>query len=105
MKSSGKWERKPLSQEGDHRIALFEEATGGSSDFSLVTDRERRVVQRHFGLDDHPSMTLQAIGKIIGLSGEAIRQIQIKALKKLRPHERTVRLGPFLEKGSPDGPA
>lgn len=49
-----------------------------------LTDREKRVVTDYFGLDSKEEMTLEEIGKEIGLTKERIRQIKESALKKLR---------------------
>jgi RNA polymerase primary sigma factor len=49
-----------------------------------LTERERRVVQLRFGIDGHRPHTLQAIGEELGLTRERIRQIEHKALGKLR---------------------
>ena len=49
-----------------------------------LTDREKRVVTDYFGLDSKEEMTLEEIGKEMGLTKERIRQIKESALKKLR---------------------
>ncbi len=50
---------------------------------SALDDRELFVISRRFGLDGEPEQRLAAIGKILGLSREAVRQIEAKALSKL----------------------
>src|SRR5258708_15754452 len=50
-----------------------------------LTDRERKVLQLRFGLDDGRSRTLEEVGKEFHVTRERIRQIEAKALRKL-PH-------------------
>ncbi len=54
------------------------------SKLSLLTDRERRIIQLRFGLENGEPMTLEKIGKIFGVTRERIRQIQVEALGKMR---------------------
>jgi RNA polymerase sigma factor RpoD, C-terminal domain/RNA polymerase sigma factor, sigma-70 family len=49
-----------------------------------LTERERRVLQLRFGLEDGHSRTLEEVGKEFGVTRERIRQIEVKALRKLR---------------------
>ncbi|MFQ5794363.1 MAG: RNA polymerase sigma factor RpoD/SigA [Candidatus Bipolaricaulia bacterium] len=51
---------------------------------SRLSDKERRILELRYGLGDGQSKTLREVGKIVGLSGERVRQIEIKALEKLR---------------------
>jgi RNA polymerase primary sigma factor len=53
-----------------------------------LTSRERRVLSLHFGIGQRRSYTLEEIGRKFGLTRERIRQIELKALKKLRHPER-----------------
>ncbi len=63
-----------------------------------LSDRERRVIQLRFGLDDGRSRTLEVVGREFGVTRERIRQIEAKALRKLRHPTRSWRLkGYFLE--------
>ncbi len=55
---------------------------------SCLTDRERRVIELRFGLRDGQCMTLEEVGKIFGVTRERIRQIEAKALKKLKSPQR-----------------
>lgn len=50
----------------------------------LLTDRERQVIIEYYGLDGNEPMTLEEIGKELGLTKERVRQINEKSLKKLR---------------------
>ena len=60
---------------------------------SSLTDRERRVLELRFGLEDGRSRTLMEVGKDFSLTRERIRQIEGKALRKLRkdPHSKELR--------------
>jgi RNA polymerase primary sigma factor len=62
-----------------------------------LTPRERRVLQLRFGLVDSRQLTLEEIGKRFGVTRERIRQIEAKALRKLRHPSRSKRLTDFLE--------
>ncbi|MBF8299070.1 MAG: polymerase, sigma 70 subunit, RpoD subfamily [Dehalococcoidia bacterium] len=60
-------------------------------------DRERRVLQLRFGLEDGRSRTLEEVGREFGVTRERIRQIEAKALRKLRHPSRSKKLKDFLE--------
>ncbi|MBV9173443.1 MAG: sigma-70 family RNA polymerase sigma factor [Chloroflexi bacterium] len=60
-----------------------------------LTPRERRVIERRFGLSDDNEDTLTAIGREIGVTRERIRQIETTALRKLRHPSRSKRLRAF----------
>jgi RNA polymerase primary sigma factor len=60
-----------------------------------LTPRERRVIERRFGLGDDSDETLTAIGREIGVTRERIRQIESTALRKLRHPSRAKRLRGF----------
>jgi RNA polymerase primary sigma factor len=60
-----------------------------------LTPRERRVIERRFGLSDDADATLTAIGREIGVTRERIRQIESSALRKLRHPSRAKRLRAF----------
>ncbi|MBI4284432.1 MAG: sigma-70 family RNA polymerase sigma factor, partial [Chloroflexi bacterium] len=62
-----------------------------------LTPRERRVLQLRFGLEDRRSRTLEEVGKEFGVTRERIRQIEAKALRKLRHPTRSRRLKDYLE--------
>ena len=51
---------------------------------SELTDKQREVVVRRFGLRGYESCTLEEVGQEIGLTRERVRQIQVEALKRLR---------------------
>ena len=59
--------------------------------------RELRVLRLHFGLDDGESMTLEAIGKILGITRERVRQIKDRALGKLRRSSSRAALASLCE--------
>ena len=62
-----------------------------------LTSRERRVLQLRFGLEDGRSRTLEEVGREFGVTRERIRQIEAKALRKLRHPTRSKRLKDYLE--------
>jgi len=62
-----------------------------------LTDRERKVLQLRFGLDDGRSRTLEEVGKEFHVTRERIRQIEAKALRKLRHPSRSRKLKDYLD--------
>ena len=103
----------PIGEEEDVQLGDFvedKEATAPSEAVSLtmlhtevedvldsLTPRERRVLQLRFGLIDGRQRTLEEVGKRFGVTRERIRQIEVKALRKLRHPSRSTRLTGFLE--------
>mgnify|MGYP001063833128 FL=1 len=64
---------------------------------STLTPREAKVLKLRFGLEDGRSRTLEEVGKEFNVTRERIRQIEAKALRKLRHPSRSKRLKDFLE--------
>ena len=64
--------------------------------FALLSEREAAVMRMRFGLADGQPMTLDAIGKKYGITRERIRQVECKALSKLRHPTRQTGLKDFL---------
>lgn len=62
-----------------------------------LTDREQKVLRLRFGLDDGRARTLEEVGKVFNVTRERIRQIEAKALRKLRHPSRSRKLKEFLE--------
>ncbi len=62
-----------------------------------LTVRERRVLQLRFGLEDGRSRTLEEVGREFGVTRERIRQIEAKALRKLRHPSRSKKLKDYLD--------
>ncbi|MBS3786839.1 sigma-70 family RNA polymerase sigma factor [Candidatus Bipolaricaulota bacterium] len=63
----------------------------------VLTDRERRVVQLRYGLEDYHPRTLNEVGKVFGISRERVRQIQKQAINKLKNPEVKDQLRAYLE--------
>ena len=62
-----------------------------------LTSREQRILQLRFGLEDGRSRTLEEVGIEFNVTRERIRQIEAKALRKLRHPSRTRKLRDYLE--------
>ena len=69
-----------------------------------LTDREERVLRLRYGLDDNRPRTLEEVGKEFGVTRERIRQIEAKAIRKLRHPTRAKRLGDYQDAYYPEGP-
>jgi RNA polymerase primary sigma factor len=103
----------PIGEEEDSHLGDFvedKEAISPSDAASLtmlhnevedildtLTPRERRVLQLRFGLIDGHQRTLEEVGKRFGVTRERIRQIEAKALRKLRHPSRSKKLRDYLE--------
>jgi RNA polymerase primary sigma factor len=61
-----------------------------------LTDRERQVLMLRFGLEDSKMRTLEDVGKVFNITRERIRQIEAKALRKLRHPSRSKKLRDYL---------
>ena len=64
---------------------------------STLTDREQKVLRLRFGLDDGRARTLEEVGKEFNVTRERIRQIEAKALRKLRHPSRSRKLKDYLD--------
>ena len=62
-----------------------------------LTDREERVLRLRYGLDDNRPRTLEEVGREFGVTRERIRQIEAKAIRKLRHPTRAKRLGDYRD--------
>lgn len=103
----------PIGEEEDSHLGDFIEdqdapAPADAASFTLLreqleevletlTVREKRVLELRFGLEDGRSRTLEEVGQHFGVTRERIRQIEAKALRKLRHPSRSKRLKDFLE--------
>ena len=102
----------PIGEEDDSHLGDFIEddtalSPADSAAFSMLkeelnqaleslTERERQVVKLRFGLEDGRARTLEEVGKEFNVTRERIRQIEAKALRKLRHPTRSKRLKDFL---------
>ena len=68
-----------------------------SNVLSTLTDREEKVLRLRFGLEDGRARTLEEVGKEFNVTRERIRQIEAKALRKLRHPSRSKKLKDFLD--------
>lgn len=64
---------------------------------NTLTERERKVLRLRFGLDDGRARTLEEVGKVFDVTRERIRQIEAKALRKLKHPNRSRKLKDYLE--------
>lgn len=64
---------------------------------STLTEREEKVLRLRFGLEDGRSRTLEEVGKEFNVTRERIRQIEAKALRKLRHPSRSKKVKDFLD--------
>ncbi|MBM3774712.1 MAG: RNA polymerase sigma factor RpoD, partial [Acidobacteria bacterium] len=67
-----------------------------------LTPREEKIIKMRFGLEDGSEHTLEEVGQNFAVTRERIRQIEAKALRKLRHPSRSQRLRTFLENGAPE---
>ena len=68
-----------------------------SNVLKTLTPREQKVIRLRFGLDDGRSRTLEEVGREFNVTRERIRQIEAKALRKMRHPSRSRKLKDFLE--------
>lgn len=103
----------PIGEEEDSHLGDFIEdqdapAPADAASFMLLreqledvletlTEREKRVLRLRFGLNDGRARTLEEVGQFFGVTRERIRQIEAKALRKLRHPTRSKKLRDFLE--------
>ena len=103
----------PIGEEEDSQLGDFiedrelpnpEEAAAGhllheqiEEMLDALSEREREVLHYRFGLEDGRSYTLEEVGKRFGVTRERIRQIEAKALRKLRHPSRSKKLKDFLD--------
>ena len=103
----------PIGEEGDSHLGDFIEDRSASAPVDAaslqvlkekvdevlhtLTDRESRVLQLRFGLEDDRSRTLEEVGREFGVTRERIRQIEAKALRKLRHPTHSRKLRDFWE--------
>ncbi|GAB6100278.1 RNA polymerase sigma factor RpoD [Halanaerocella petrolearia] len=86
-------ENSPEPAAAASRMLLKEQLDGV---MDSLTDREKRVLELRFGIEDGRSRTLEQVGKEFGVTRERIRQIEAKALRKLRHPSRSKKLKDYL---------
>ena len=89
------------SQDPETRRSLEDAVAGAVATFR---EREAHIVTRRLGLEDGHESTLQKIGLGLGVSRERVRQIEARALRKLRHPSRRRPLEPFIEDDTPPDP-
>ncbi len=67
-----------------------------NSVLALLTPREQKILRMRFGMDDGRQHTLEEVGQEFGVTRERIRQIEAKALAKLRKHRESKKLRDYL---------
>ena len=103
----------PIGKEEDSRLGDFIEDTGADAPIKTVAPellkedlaevlctlsaRERDVLRLRFGMDDGRQRTLEEVGQLFGVTRERIRQIEAKALRKLRHPNRRKKLEEYVE--------
>lgn len=103
----------PVGEEEDSRLGDFlEDKDSMSPEESAIYEllrnhigeflqylnpREQKIIKMRFGLDDGRTHTLEEVGKEFGVTRERIRQIEAKALKKLKEHEQSQKLLDYLK--------
>ena len=103
----------PIGEEEDSKLGDFIEDDNASAPsdaaesnmlkeqllqvLSMLTPREEKVLRLRYGLDDGKPKTLEEVGKAFNVTRERIRQIEAKALRKLRNPNKTRKLKEFLE--------
>ena len=103
----------PIGEEGDSHLGdLIEDRTGVSPAEAVInvnlkertahvlrtlSPREEKIIKMRFGMEDGSEHTLEEVGKSFSITRERIRQIEAKALRKLRHPSRSLELKSFLE--------
>ena len=102
----------PIGEEEDSHLGDFIKDTNNTSPeeyatnemlkdeiksvLSTLTEREEKVIKLRFGLEDGKSRTLEEVGQMFGVTRERIRQIEAKALRKLRHPSRSRKLKDYM---------
>ena len=103
----------PIGEEGDSHLSdLIEDRTRVSPAEAVInvslkertahvlrtlSPREEKILRMRFGIEDGLEHTLEEVGRSFAVTRERIRQIEAKALRKLRHPSRSLKLRPFLQ--------
>ena len=109
----------PIGEEDDSRLGDFleDKETQSPEEYTTksllkdelyeimkdLTDREEKVLRLRYGLDDNRPRTLEEVGREFGVTRERIRQIEAKAIRKLRHPTRAKKLGDYREANFGEG--
>ena len=87
-------DKESLSPE---EVAIYQLLKGHVTEFlQFLSPREQKILRLRFGLEDGRTYTLEEVGKEFGVTRERIRQIEAKALQKLKKHESSEKLKDYL---------
>ena len=105
----------PIGEEGDSHLSDFIEDRNGISPAEAVMNvnlkertahvlrtlsaREEKIIRMRFGMEDGQEHTLEEVGRLFAVTRERIRQIEAKALRKLRHPSRSLKLKSLLQGG------
>ena len=78
-------------------IELIRSADSAAQVLRTLTPREEKVIKMRFGLEDGSEHTLEEVGQSFAVTRERIRQIEAKALRKLRHPSRSRKLRAFMD--------